>query len=329
MPNPTPIKSLRRAVFSAVVLSLVAIAGASVGTSLASVSAQSASAAATAAATKSAVVPTPTFAPTVVHTNDRLILATTTSTQDSGLLDYILPDFKTKFKVEVDVIAVGTGQSLAIGSHGDADVVLVHARALEDAFMAAGEGRIRYDVMYNDFIIVGPSSDPAGIKGLTNAPDAFKQIAVKAAKFVSRGDNSGTYTKEISIWKSAGITPGGDWYISAGQGMGPTLTMSNELGAYTLSDRATYAAQQAKGLGLAILLEGGKDLLNPYGVITVNPDKHPNVNAVLGQEFADWIVSVETQNLIASYKIAGKQVFFPNSVLYQKSVATMAATATK
>jgi tungstate transport system substrate-binding protein len=307
-------------------LSLIAVASTGLGASAIAVSAQAATAAATMAATKAPVAPTPTFAPTFTHTNERLILATTTSTQDSGLLDYILPDFKAKFKVEVDVIAVGTGQSLAVGSHGDADVVLVHARSLEDAFMTAGEGKVRYDVMYNDFIIVGPTSDPAGIKGLTSAPDAFKQIAAKGAKFVSRGDNSGTYTKEVAIWKTAGITPSGDWYISAGQGMGPTLTMSDQLGAYTLSDRATYAAQKAKSLGLDVLLEGGKDLLNPYGVITVNPDKHPNVNAVLAQDFADWITSVDTQNLIASYKIAGKQVFFPSSALYMKSIATPGAT---
>jgi len=192
--------------------------------------------------------------------------------------------------------------------------------------MTAGEGKVRYDVMYNDFMIVGPTSDPAGIKGMTSAPDAFKQIAAKSAQFVSRGDNSGTYTKEVAIWKVAGITPSGSWYISAGQGMGATLTMSDQIGAYTLTDRATYAAQKVKGLGLDILVQGGKDLLNPYGVITVNPDKHPNVNAALAQEFADWITSVDTQKLIASYQIAGKQVFWPSSALYLASIATPGAT---
>jgi tungstate transport system substrate-binding protein len=247
------------------------------------------------------------------HESGRLILATTTSTQDSGLLDYILPDFEQKYNVKVDVVAVGTGQALQLGTSGDADVVLVHARSQEDAFVAAGDGTTRYDVMYNDFVIVGPSDDPAGIKGMTSAADAFKKIADAKASFVSRGDNSGTNTKEKAIWQAANITPEGDWYISAGQGMGEVLTMSDEMGAYTLSDRATYAARQAQGLKLAILVEGDPILFNPYGVIPVNPEKHPNVNATMGQAFADWITSLDTQTLIASYKINDQQMFTPDS----------------
>ena len=247
------------------------------------------------------------------HDARRLILATTTSTQDSGLLDYILPDFEQKFNVKVDVVAVGTGQALQLGASGDADVVLVHARSQEDAFVAAGDGTTRYDVMYNDFVIVGPPADPAGIKGVTSAVEALKKIAGAKATFVSRGDNSGTHTKEKAIWQAASITPEGGWYISAGQGMGEVLTMADEMGAYTLSDRATCAARQAQGLKLVILIEGDPILLNPYGVIPVNPARHPNVNAQMGQAFADWITSLDTQTLIASYKINGQQVFTPDS----------------
>jgi len=317
------VKAYRFTALFFALLALIIAASANAGNT--SVAAQGAATAAPTANTP----PTPTFVPTFTHKSDRLILATTTSTQDSGLLDYILPDFKKQFNVEVDVIAVGTGQSIELGKRGDADVVLVHARAQEDAMIASGDGKARYDVMYNDFIIIGPANDPAGIKGAKGGPAAFKLIAEKGAKFVSRGDNSGTYTKEMAIWKAAGVTPKGDWYVSAGQGMGATLNMSNEMGAYTLSDRATYAARKEKGLDLDILVEGGKELLNPYGVIPVNPDKHPNINAEMGQKFADWITSVETQNLIASYKIAGKQVFFPNSAPYLKSIATPEATAAK
>ena len=199
-----------------------------------------------------------------------MLLATTTSTQDSGLLDYISPDFQKKYNVIVDVIAVGTGQSLQIGAHGDADVVLTHARAQEEAFVKAGDGTVRYDVMYNDFVILGPSSDPAGIKGLKSAAEAFQKIADRQALFVSRGDNSGTDIKEKAIWARLNISPRGDWYVSAGQGMGAVLTMANETLAYTLSDRATYARRKASGLDLEIMVEGDKDLFNPYSVIPVS-----------------------------------------------------------
>jgi tungstate transport system substrate-binding protein len=243
----------------------------------------------------------------------RLILATTTSTEDSGLLDYILPDFEEKYNAEVDVVAVGTGQALELGANGDADVVLVHARAREDAFVEEGNGTQRYDVMYNDFVIVSPADDPAGIAGMTDAAAAFAAIADAEAPFVSRGDDSGTHTKEKAIWEAAGITPEGDWYISAGQGMGAVLTMSDELAAYTLADRATYLAMQAEGLGLDILVEGDPILFNPYGVIPVNPEKHPDVNAELAQQFVDWLVSLETQELIASFEVNGQQLFTPDS----------------
>ena len=243
----------------------------------------------------------------------RLILATTTSTDDSGLLEYILPDFEAKYNAEVDVIAVGTGQALELGQRGDADVVLVHARAREDAFVAEGYGTARYDVMYNDFVVVGPAADPAGISGMTDAPAAFAQIAETGSTFVSRGDGSGTHTKENAIWAAADIMPAGDWYISAGQGMGDVLTMSEEMGAHTLSDRATYVARQVTGLTLEIVVEGDPILFNPYGVIPVNPEKHPNINAELGQAFADWLTSLETQELILSFKLNDQSLFIPDS----------------
>ncbi len=254
--------------------------------------------------------PTPTAE---AATPARLILATTTSTEDSGLLEYILPDFEAKYNADVDVIAVGTGQALELGQNGDADVVLVHARAREDAFVADGYGTARYDVMYNDFILVGPAADPAGIRGMTEAAAAFTRIAETGSTFISRGDDSGTHSKEKAIWTAAGITPEGDWYLSAGQGMGEVLTMSEEMGAYTLSDRATYVARQATGLKLEFLVEGDPILFNPYGVIPVNPQKHPNVNAELAQAFADWITSLETQELIASFQVNGQALFTPDS----------------
>jgi tungstate transport system substrate-binding protein len=200
-----------------------------------------------------------------------------------------------------------------MGVNGDADVLLVHARAREDEFVANGDGTQRYDVMYNDFVIVGPADDPAGIADQASAADALAAIADAEATFVSRSDDSGTNTKELAIWDAAGITPEGDWYVSAGQGMGAVLTMSAEQQAYTLTDRATYAKMQADGLELTILYEGDSILFNPYGVIPVNPEKHPGVNYDLAQNFADWITSVETQGRIGSYEINGLQMFVPDS----------------
>ncbi|MBN1428136.1 MAG: substrate-binding domain-containing protein [Anaerolineae bacterium] len=261
-----------------------------------------------------AATPTqPSEAEPVSETTGRLILATTTSTQDSGLLDYILPDFESKYDIGVDVIAVGTGEAMAMGASGDADVLLVHARAKEEAFIEAGDGTARYDVMYNDFVIVGPASDPAGLKGVTSVIDAFKMLAESEAPFISRGDESGTHTKEMGIWEKVGLVPEGDWYISAGQGMGAVLTMAAEQQAYTLSDRATFVTRQAEGISLEILTEGDSLLFNPYSVIPVNPEKHPNVNSQMAQAFADWLISLETQELIAGYQVNDMQLFMPDS----------------
>jgi tungstate transport system substrate-binding protein len=248
-----------------------------------------------------------------VFANTNLVLATTTSTYDSGLLDYIIPVFEEKYGVSVDVIAVGTGQALAMGEAGDADVLLVHARAREDAFVEAGDGTSRYDVMYNDFVIVGPADDPAGIQGMESAADAFAAIAASESTFVSRGDDSGTHTKEKAIWEAAGITPEGDWYLSAGQGMGAVLTMSAESQAYTLSDRATYLSALADGLDLEVMVEGDPILFNPYGVIPVNPETHPGVNIELADQFVEWLTSVETQELIGSFTVNGQALFTPDS----------------
>jgi tungstate transport system substrate-binding protein len=248
-----------------------------------------------------------------------LLLATTTSTQDSGLLDVILPDFEKQYGVKVDVVAVGTGQALKLGEDGNADVVLVHARAREDAFMEANHGVRREDVMYNDFIIIGPESDPAGISGMTDAAEALKKVAAAEAAFISRGDESGTHTKELSIWKKAEIEPSGGWYVSAGQGMGEVLTIANEELAYTLSDRATYLARLKEGLELEILVEGDKILFNPYGVIAVNPDKAPTIREDLANLFIDWIISVPVQEKIGEFGKAdfGQSLFIPDSAAWR------------
>jgi len=246
---------------------------------------------------------------------ESLILATTTSTQDSGLLEYILPEFEQEFNLKVDVIAVGTGQALQLGVDGNADVLLVHARAREDEFMANGDGVRREDVMYNDFVLVGPESDPAGIAGMTDAAAAFKQIADTQSPFVSRGDDSGTHTKEKSIWAAAGVEPAGDWYVSAGQGMGAVLTMADEQQAYTLSDRATYLARTLEGTELKIEVEGDPILFNPYGVIAVNPNKGPQIKNGLANTFIDWLISLPTQELISTFGVAefGSPLFTPDS----------------
>lgn len=279
-----------------------------------------------AAATATAVPPTPTpvpptATPSAAAEPEHLILATTTSTQDSGLLDVILPDFEKQFNVKVDVVAVGTGQALKLGQDGNADVLLVHSRAQEDEFMKAGHGTRREDVMYNDFIIVGPEADPAGIKGMASATEALKKIAEAKAKFVSRGDESGTHTKEKAIWKAAGIEPAGEWYISAGQGMGAVLTMADEQLAYTLSDRATYLARTLEKTGLKILVEGDKILFNPYGVIAVNPAKSEKIKAGLATQFIDWLVSLPTQEKIAAYGVDkfGQSLFVPDSTAWREA----------
>ncbi len=250
---------------------------------------------------------------------NRLILATTTSTEDSGLLDFILPDFEARYGVSVEVIAVGTGQALKLGEDGNVDVVLVHAREQEEAFMAAGHGVRRERVMYNDFVLVGPPEDSAEIGELGSAAEAFERIADRQALFVSRGDESGTHRKEQAIWKTTGIAPVGDWYLSAGQGMGAVLTLADEKQAYTLSDRATYLARTLAGVELQILVEGDPILLNPYSVIAVNPEKSPAIHAGLADQFIDWLVSREIQERIAEYGVAefGAPLFVPDSEAWQ------------
>jgi tungstate transport system substrate-binding protein len=250
-----------------------------------------------------------------------LILATTTSTENSGLLAYILPDFEAEHNTQVDVIAVGTGQALKLGEDGNADVLLVHARAREDAFMDAGHGARREDVMYNDFVVVGPADDPAGLRGLTDAAEAFGKLAEAQAPFVSRGDDSGTHTKEKAIWAAAEVEPAGDWYISAGQGMGAVLTMANEQQAYTLSDRATYLARTLEGIDLEILVEGDPILFNPYGVIAINPDKGEHIKADLANDFIDWLISVPTQEMVAEFGADdfGSPLFTPDSAPWREA----------
>jgi tungstate transport system substrate-binding protein len=259
----------------------------------------------------------------------KLILATTTSTQDSGLLDVLLPDFEQEAGVDVDVIAVGTGQALQLGEDGNADVLLVHARAREDEFMAGGHGTRREDVMYNDFVVLGPASDPAGIKGMTSAAEAFAKIAETESPFISRGDESGTHTKELSVWKAAGIEePSGDWYNSTGQGMGEVLTIANEQQAYTLSDRATYLARTKEGLDLEVVVEGDKALFNPYGVITVNPEKNDAIQAELAEQFLEWIISVSVQEKIGQFGVEdfGQSLFIPDSQPWRDHMASMQPT---
>jgi tungstate transport system substrate-binding protein len=253
-----------------------------------------------------------------------LRLATTTSTADSGLLAAILPDFETKFNCKVDVVAVGTGQALEIGSKGDADVVLVHARASEDKFVADGNARERFDVMYNDFILLGPKNDPAKAGAAKTARDAFKLIADTGSAFASRGDKSGTNSKELAIWASAGITPTKEmgWYNSLGQGMGETLLASNEGNFYTISDRGTYLSMRDKLPELVIVLGGetidqnpDKAMYNPYGVMVVNPDKFPGVNAAMGSNFVQWILSPATQEMIGVFgkDRYGQPLFYANA----------------
>ena len=263
---------------------------------------------------------TPTEAATPEPTTpQKLILATTTSTYDSGLLDFILPDFETTYNVKVDVIAVGTGQALQLGMDGNADVLLVHARAREDAFMDEGHGARRADVMYNDFVIVGPPDDPAGIRGQQTAAPALQTIAETKSTFISRGDDSGTHSKEKSLWADAVLEPSGDWYISAGQGMGAVLTLANEQQAYTMSDRATYLARTLEGLELEIMVEGDPILFNPYGVIAINPEKNVNIRHDLATQFIDWLIAVPTQEKIGTFGMDkfGGPLFTPDSELWR------------
>jgi tungstate transport system substrate-binding protein len=243
-----------------------------------------------------------------------IVVASTTSTQDSGLFGYLLPIFKAKTGIEVKVIAQGTGQALDTARRGDADVVFVHAKSQEEKFLAEGFGVKRFDVMYNDFVLVGPSSDPAGVRG-KDIETALKTIQARSAPFVSRGDRSGTHSAELALWKQAGIdiaTTKGSWYREIGQGMGAALNTAGAMNGYVLSDRGTWISFKNRG-DLEILVEGDKRLFNQYGVMLVNPEKHPSAKKELGQTFVDWLVSPEGQAAIAGYKIDGQQLFFPNA----------------
>jgi len=252
-----------------------------------------------------------------VHAQDKsIVVSSTTSTQDSGLFGYILPLFTQKTGIEVKVVAQGTGQALDTGRRGDADVVFVHAKSAEEKFLAEGEGVKRYPVMYNDFVLVGPKSDPASVKGIKDVAKALKMIKDKQAPFISRGDRSGTHLAELALWnKDAGIDiekDKGPWYKAIGQGMGAALNTASASDAYVLSDRGTWLSFKNKA-DLQIVVEGDKRLFNQYGVMLVNPAKHPNIKKTLGQQFIDWLVSPEGQKAIASYKINGEQLFYPNA----------------
>ncbi|HZD20777.1 MAG TPA: extracellular solute-binding protein [Burkholderiales bacterium] len=251
-----------------------------------------------------------------VQAQDKFItVASTTSTEQSGLFKHLLPIFEKKTGIQVRVVAVGTGQALDIGRRGDADVVLVHAKPLEEKFMAEGQGVKRYDVMYNDFVLIGPKGDPAHVGGTKDIAAAFRKIKEAQAPFVSRGDRSGTHFAELEIWKLAGIdiaAEKGPWYRDTGQGMGPALNTAAGMNAYILSDRGTWLSFKNRG-ELTIVVQGDRRLFNQYGVMLVNPQKHPNVKAKLGQAFVDWLISPEGQDAIASYRINGEQLFFPNA----------------
>jgi tungstate transport system substrate-binding protein len=255
------------------------------------------------------------LAPAAIAGDRFITVASTTSTMDSGLFGHILPIFTAKTGIEVRVVAQGTGQALDTGRRGDADVVFVHARAQELKFVEEGFSKKRLPVMYNDFVVVGPKSDPAGIAGTRDVAAGFRAIAEKKVPFVSRGDKSGTHTAELALWKVAGLDLAavrGDWYREVGQGMGAALNTSGAMGAYTLADRATWIAFKNKG-DLGIAVEGDRKLFNQYGVMLVDPAKFPNVKEADGRAFVDWLVSKEGQAAIAGYRIEGQQLFFPNA----------------
>ncbi|WP_435067003.1 substrate-binding domain-containing protein [Haloplanus sp. C73] len=249
---------------------------------------------------------------------ETLTLTTTTSTYDTGLLDAIHGDFEEMYGVTVDAVAQGTGAALESARNGDSDVVMVHARGLEDEFMRNGYGVNRRDLMFNDFVIVGPESDPAGIQGMSSATEALNAIAESESAFVSRGDNSGTHTKELNLWEAAGTDPGGDWYQETGSGMGEALNVANQQGAYTLSDRGTFISQRSE-IDLVILvqgpIEGGPEILsNPYGIMAVNPAVHSDTNYDLAMAYIGWITSPDAQDSISNYTMNGEQLFFPEAL---------------
>ena len=250
------------------------------------------------------------------HAQERFItVASTTSTEQSGLFGYLLPIYEQQTSVKVRVVALGTGQALDVARRGDADVVFVHARAAEEKFLAEGHGVKRYPVMYNDFVLIGPKNDPAKVGGGKDIVVALKKLEAAKAPFVSRGDRSGTHMAELDLWKASGIDidkTRGAWYRDTGQGMGPALNTAASMGAYILSDRGTWLAFKNRG-DLTILVEGDKRLFNQYGVMLVNPVTHPSVKKALGQQFIDWIISPAGQRAIAGYTINGKQLFYPNA----------------
>ena len=244
-----------------------------------------------------------------------IVVQSTTSTRNSGLYDHVLPVFTKETGIEVRVVAVGTGQAIRNAANGDGDVLLVHARAAEERFVADGYGVARFDLMFNDFVVVGPPADPAGVADMTDAVAALSKIAVAEAPFASRGDDSGTHKAELGLWKEAGVdvaAASGGWYRETGSGMGTTLNIGIGMGAYVMTDRATWIAFGNKGAH-RIVVEDDPRLFNQYGIILVNPERHPNVKAALGQRFVDWVLSREGQAAIASFTVDGRQLFFPNA----------------
>lgn len=240
-------------------------------------------------------------------------LATTTSTDNSGLLDVLLPPFEKAAGIRVDVIAVGTGKAITLAQNGDVDVILVHDRAREEKFVADGFGVARHAVMHNDFVVLGPAADPAKVKGMADVAQAMKAIAEARAPFASRGDDSGTHAKEKALWAAAGIQPAGAWYLEVGQGMGATLTVASEKQAYVLADRGTFLAYRGK-VELVVLCQGDQRLSNPYGIIAVNPARHPHTKHEAARKLIDFVVSVEGQKLIAGFRKGGQPLFFPDAL---------------
>ena len=248
-----------------------------------------------------------------VAAQERIRLATTTSTENSGLLEVLHPPFEAMFNVKVDVIAVGSGKALRLGENGDVDMLLVHAPAAEQAFIARGFGSERLPVMHNDFVLIGPGSDPAAVKGVTTITNALKQIAESRVSFISRGDDSGTHKKELSLWQAAGLNPGGDWYLSVGQGMGAAIKIADDKQAYTLSDRGTYLAFRDK-TGLELLYAGDMALFNPYHVILLSVERHPHTKSALARQYADFIRSAQGQKLIDDFRVTDEQLFYPDVI---------------
>jgi tungstate transport system substrate-binding protein len=255
------------------------------------------------------------ISPTAARAQTPIVMASTTSTEQSGLFGYLLPAFNKATGLEAKVVALGTGQAIDMGRRGDADVLFVHDQAAEEKFVADGFALKRFAVMYNDFVLVGPKADPAKIAGSKDITDAYKKIAAAGAPFASRGDKSGTHAAELRLWKDAGVDPAtgkGTWYRETGSGMGPTLNTASAMNAYSFTDRGTWLSFKNRG-DLVIVVEGDQKLFNQYGVMLVNPAKHPHVKKDLGQAFVDWVISPEGQQTIAAYKIGSDQLFFPNA----------------